>query len=272
LLPLGSEKDDDETGDHPDEVTPAGGDTSVDDGEQIFGIGENENEEGDREDDAKGAQPGRDGGARAKEESDGKNDITGKVNEENLAEEGGLILVPARGGVEEVEIESDGKDSDLEKIEKANGVDAGGVLLRKRKEDHENRSGPDEEENVGWPRILSRAGNKTLVIGADDLSESFECKGDGEEEPELAGVAGGAAGGVEGTDCGEKDHGRVQGIGGEKAGHGGTNEFEVEDEEQRNEESGCDSEPRKLAGGKQGDLTRRNCTKSRRVYNRREGS
>ena len=110
-----------------------------------------------------------------------------------------MILVPARGGVEEVEIESDGKDGDLEKIEKANGVDAGGVLLRKRKEDHENRSGPDEEENVGWPRILSRAGNKTLVVGADDLSESFEGKGDGEEEPELAGVAGGAAGGVEGS-------------------------------------------------------------------------
>ena len=70
----------------------------------------------------------------------------------------------------------------------------------------------------------------------------------------MTGVTGRAPGGVEATDGGEKDDGGVQGIGGEKAGDDGTNEFEVEDEEQRDEKSGCDSESRKLAGGKQRNL------------------
>jgi len=159
-----------------------------------------------------------------------------------------LIGLPARGGVEEIKIERDGEDGDLKEVKKAKGINAGGILVGTRKKDHEYGSGPDEEENIGRPRNLCGIGNKALVVGADGLSQGLERKGDGEEEPNLASVAGRALGDIERANGGEDDHGNVEGVGNKEAGDRGVNKFEVEDEQQGYEERGRNSESRKLAG------------------------
>ena len=82
--------------------------------------------------------------------------------------------LPAGGGVEEIEIGGDGNDRDLDEVEDAEPINAGGVLVGTRKEHHEDGSGPDEEQDVGGPGNLRGAGDETLVVGADGLSEGFE--------------------------------------------------------------------------------------------------
>jgi len=170
LLPFDSKEDDDDSGDHPDEIAPTCGDAGVDNGEEIFSIGENEKEEDDGKDHEERAEPGGKRGARTEKEGEREDKVARKVNENNLAEEGGLVLLPARRGVEEIKKESDGENGHLEEIEEADGVDAGGVLAGERKKNHEDRSGPDEKEDVGGPGSLGGAGNETLVIGADGLA------------------------------------------------------------------------------------------------------
>jgi hypothetical protein len=93
-----------------------------------------------------------------------------------------------------------------------------------------------------------------LVVGGYALGAGFERKGNREEKPELARVTRSAEGRVEGADRGEKNNGEVEGVGEEEAGGGRTIESEVEDEEQREEKSGCDSESRKPAGGEHDGL------------------
>jgi hypothetical protein len=102
---------------------------------------------------------------------------------------------------------------------------------------------------------LESARDEALVIGANNLCQEFEGEGGTEEEPELTRVTGRAAGDEKGAEGGEEGHGGVEGIGEEEASSGGANKFEVEDEKQRQEESGGDGNPRKLAGGEQDDLT-----------------
>jgi len=86
-----------------------------------------------------------------------------------------------------------------------------------------------------------------LVVGGDGLGERFHGKRDGEQGPELASVALGAAGGVEGAEGGEENHGEIEGVGEEQAFCGVVNGFEVEEEERRYEEGEGDEEPGELA-------------------------
>jgi hypothetical protein len=72
----------------------------------------------------------------------------------------------------------------------------------------------------------------------------------------LAGIAIRAAGGVVGADRGEHHHGEIEGVRDEEIGGKGANEFEVEDEEQREEETDCDRDAREPAGGEHEDLGR----------------
>jgi hypothetical protein len=65
-----------------------------------------------------------------------------------------------------------------------------------------------------------------------------------------------AAGGVVGADGGENHHGEIEGVGDEEIGGGGADEFEIEDEEQREEETGCDRDAREPAGGEHENLGR----------------
>jgi hypothetical protein len=163
--------------------------------------------------------------------------------------------LPASGGVEEIEIEGDGKNGDLEEIEKAKRVDAGGVLVGARKKDHEDRSGPDEIKDIGWPGDLGGTGDETLVVGANGLGDRFKSEGESEEIPDLSGIAGRTARSVKGAAGGEEAHGEVQGVGDEEIGEGGANKFEVEDKKKGKKESGGENETRKLAGREQDDLT-----------------
>ena len=87
--------------------------------------------------------------------------------------------MPAKGRVEEVEIEGGGNDADLDEIESAEGIETGGVLVGTRNEQHENRRGPDEEQEIGGIGTEGGARDKTLVVGADGLSQCFEREGDG---------------------------------------------------------------------------------------------
>jgi hypothetical protein len=125
-----------------------GGDTGIEDGEEVLTFREEESDEDDSKDEGKQAKPSRDNGARAEEKGESKDEVAGNVNDEDLAEKGGLIGLPAGWSVEKIKVESGGEDGDLKKIEKANGVDAGGVVVGTGKEDHENGCGPNEEENV----------------------------------------------------------------------------------------------------------------------------
>lgn len=71
LLPCGSQEDDDEERDHPEEVAPTGREAGADESEEVLSIGENKGEKGDRENQGEGAEPRRDSGAGPEEEGDG---------------------------------------------------------------------------------------------------------------------------------------------------------------------------------------------------------
>ncbi len=163
--------------------------------------------------------------------------------------------MPAKGRVEEVKIEGGGNDADLDEIESAEGIEAGGVLVGTRNEQHENRCGPDEEQEIGGIGTEGGARDKALIVGADGLSQCFQREGDGQQKPGLASVSGRAAGDVEGGSSSQEAHGNVQGIGEKEAGGGGVKQCEVEDEKKGQEESGRDGNPRRLAGREQGNLT-----------------
>ena len=222
-----------------------------------MGVGDagSEKYEGERE--RKRANPGGQGGARAKEKRGSQNRIANDVKDENLAENGVLIGLPAQRGKEKIDVDRDGEDGDLQEIEKAKSVDGGGIVFGAGKKHHEDGSGPDEEEDIGRPGRVRGVGDEGLVVGGDGLRGGVEREGDGEEEPELAGVAGRAASRGERADGGEQDDGEVERVGEQQTGDGGADEIEVEDEEQREKQSGCESETRKTTGGEQERLAAR---------------
>jgi len=114
------------------------------------------------------------GGARspgAEEEGERENEIADNVENENLPDEGRLIGMPAGRGVEEEEIGGGGNDADLDEIEDAKGIEAHGVRVGTRKEHHEDRRGPDEEQEIGGIRTQLGTGDKTLVVAADGLAQ-----------------------------------------------------------------------------------------------------
>ena len=163
--------------------------------------------------------------------------------------------MPAEGRVEEVEIEGGSNDANLDEVEGAEGIKSGGFLAGPRNEQHEERCGPNEEQEIGGIWAGGGGWNKTLIVGADGQSQCLERDGDGKEKPSLARVGGRAAGDEKRAGSSQDDHGEVQGIGEKETSCRGANKFEVEEEKQRQEESGRDGNPRKLAGREQGDLT-----------------
>jgi hypothetical protein len=166
--------------------------------------------------------------------------------------------LPARGDVKEIEVDGGGDNGDLKKVEDAEQVErGGGVVVGGWEKHHEDGSSPDEEQKIGRPGNLRRAGDERLVIGADGLSDGFERQSDREKSPELAGVAGGTASDVEGGNGGQEEHGEVQGVGEKKAFGGGMNELQIEDEQNSDEDRGSDGEAGKLAGREQGASVKR---------------
>lgn len=166
-----------------------------------------------------------------------------------------MFDLPEQWGIEEVDVDGDGQNGNLEKIEETKRVDPRGFVSRARKKDHESRSSPDKEEDVGRPRSLRGTGDKTLVIGTDGLGEQGKHESDGKENPQLAGVTAGTHGCPEGTAHGEQDYGGIERIGDEQAGGSGMNKAKVERQEQRDEKGGSESVTRGLAGAKQENLT-----------------
>ena len=86
-----------------------------------------------------------------------------------------------------------------------------------------------------------------MVVGGENLSNGFESEANGEKNPDLTGVAGRAKTNVERTEGGERDDDSVERVGEEEAGEGGADKLQIADEEGYREESGEESEPRKLA-------------------------
>ena len=164
------------------------------------------------------------------------------------------VVEPPRWGIKEVEIGGDGDDGDLREVENAKPIPTAGFFVGAGKEHHEDRSGPDEEEDVRGHRHLRGAGNVALIVGGDGLGEGFEGEGDTEERPELASIALGETGGVERAESGKENGGEIERVGEEKALSGVLNGDEVKEEERRYKEGDGDEEPGKLAMEKQADL------------------
>ena len=97
------------------------------------------------------------------------------------------------------------------------------------------------------------------------MGDAVKGESNGEKEPDLAGVAGGARCREETTEGGEKDHAEVENVGSEEGSESGTDKFEVVDQEQREEKSGCDNEARHPPGGEQRTSQ---IARLERVYNR----
>ena len=69
------------------------------------------------------------------------------MNHEYFAEDG-MLLDPTGGREKEIEIGSDGNNGNLKEIEHAKPVNAGRSVVGGREEQQENRSRPNEEEDV----------------------------------------------------------------------------------------------------------------------------
>jgi len=255
LLPGDREEDDDEEGQHPEEVAPSGSTDGGAEREKVFAIGENSGEEDETKGQRERAKPGGERSPGAEEEGEREKEIPGNVENEDLPEESGLRGLPAGGGVEEIEIGGDGNDRDLDEVEDAEPINADGVLVGTRKEHHEDGSGPDEEQDIGGPGNVRGTRDKTLVVRADGLSEGFESNGESEKKPELACVGGRAARGIPRAGGSKEGQRQVEGIGDQEPGGGGANKLKVEDELQGQKEGGHNGESRKLARGEQSNLT-----------------
>lgn len=275
LLPGDGEIDDGEIGNHPEKVTPSGVSDGGLDGEEVIDIGESGDEKDSGKDEREGTEP-RNGGARTKKKTDGEKKVAGDIEDENAADEAELIGAPTGGGVEEVKVDGDGNDSDLKEVEEADGVDAGRFLFGEGKKNHEDRSNPNKEKNVGRFGSEEGAGDISLIEGAEALCDSFDSESDCDEEPDLTDVAGRAKGDAETAEGGEGNDGEKQDVGGQQAGGGGMDKLDVRDEEDRDQEAEKKGKSREFARKSQSDLTRQkraNLPKSNdtgKVYTRRQ--
>lgn len=250
-LPGGGENNHEQIGQGPEEIAPAGRSGIGAECEEIVAIGEASGKEDSHHGGREVTEPGRERGSGAKDESGSEKKIPDDVDDENLAEKVSVVGLPSGRDVEEIEIGGGGDDGDLKKVEDAKPVDGGRVVVGRGEKHHEDGNSPDEEQKIGRQGNLGGAGNETLEVGADGLSDGFERQGDGEKNPELTGIARGATSDVEGTNGGEKDHSEVQSVGVQKAFGGGLNGFDVEDEENGHKDRGSHGEPGKLAGKEQ---------------------
>ncbi|HTP67924.1 MAG TPA: hypothetical protein VMJ35_03400 [Dongiaceae bacterium] len=100
--------------------------------------------------------------------------------------------------------------------------------------------------------------NKALVVGSDGLSSALEGKGESEQGPELAWVAGRAAGAVETGGGGEEGRQEIETIAEEESGPRGPDKGKLDEEQGDNDDSGNEEEARKPARRKQEDLTLNN--------------
>jgi hypothetical protein len=253
LLPVDSEEDHGEIGQHPEEVAPTGVVEGGVEGEKIIRIGEGRNQENEGKNERESAEPRGERGTTTKKKTASEQKIAGNVEDEHATEEEVVVGAPAGRRVEEVKIDGDGNDGDLEEVEETNGIEIGGFLLGAGKEDHEDGSGPDKEKNVGGFGDVRGARDKALVIGAEALGNSFDSKGDREEKPNLAWEAGRAKSNTKTAEGGEADGDEEQGVGSKKTHGRGANQFDVEDKQEGQQKRCANGETRKLAGRKHGD-------------------
>lgn len=162
-----------------------------------------------------------------------------------------MIGAPTSRAVKEIEVDGNGHDGDLKKVEKAECVDGGGFVGGTRKEDHENRSRPDEEEDVRWFRSEQRPRHKGLIVGAETLGEGFKRESGKDEKPDLADKAGGKEGRPERAESGDGHDGEKQNVGSEKTCSGGAEKLEVKNQEEGNEKGGQKCETAKFASEEQ---------------------
>lgn len=228
-LPGDGEEDEEEVGAKKDEVTPTGKTGGSMKGDEVYRIGENGEEKDGTKNKGEGAQPGGRRSTGAQEEGERENEVADNVESEDLAEDSGLIGLPASGGVEEEEIESDGEDGELEEVQDGGPIEGRRGFVGARKEDHENGGGPDEKEDVRRPGSLRGVWDEALVVSTDNLSEGFQSKGEGEEEPELARVGGRSASDEATAECGPKDNAEVERIGNEKVLGGVMNQKQIKE-------------------------------------------
>src|SRR5208283_1919963 len=173
-LPGGGENNHEQIGQGPEEIAPAGRAGVGAECEEIVAIGKASGKEDGHHRSGEVTEPGRERGSGAKEESGRENKIPDDVEDENLAEKVSVVGLPAGRDVEEIEIGGGGDDGDLKKVEDAEPVDGGGIVVVGGKKHHENGSSPDEEQKIGRQGNLGGAGNETLEVGADGLSDGFE--------------------------------------------------------------------------------------------------
>ena len=190
IEPVGGEENDDEIGEHGEKIAPTGIAGRGGQRKQIIGVGDDGKEEHESQDRKEITKPRGRGGAGSVEKSRGEKKVASDVNGQNSADQRVLVSSPARSEIEEVEVGSDGNDGDLEEIETAQNVDALKFFLRTRKQDHEDRSGPNEEEDVGRFSGEGGARDEALVIRTENLSTTFSGDGNGQQDPDLADITG----------------------------------------------------------------------------------
>jgi hypothetical protein len=84
LLPRSGEEDDEEVGEHPEEITPTGSTGGSVQGEEVGGIGEDGGKKDETQDETKMAKPCGARSARAEEEGERENEIADNVENEDL--------------------------------------------------------------------------------------------------------------------------------------------------------------------------------------------
>src|ERR1700722_18230142 len=173
-LPNDCEINHGQIGKEEEKISPAGGAERGFQGEEKIGIGEDGEQKHEEESKRKRAKAQGGGLAGAEKEAGGEGRVTNDIEDKDLTGEVQGIGEPARRSIEKVEIGGEGEDGDLREIEDAEPIPAAGFFVGDREEHHEDRSGPDEEENVRGHRHLRGAGNEALVVGGDGLGKSFE--------------------------------------------------------------------------------------------------
>jgi hypothetical protein len=94
-----------------------------------------------------------------------------------------------------------------------------------------------------------------LIVTGEPLANGFKAQGNSQQDPDLTDIAGRAKACIERTDGGESDNESIERVGEEEPDKRVADKFQIENEEENRKESGEEGEPRKLAGGKQNDLT-----------------
>src|SRR5712664_2704282 len=163
----GGKENNGEPGKEKEKITPTGGAERGLECEEKIGIGQDGEQKHEEESEGKRAKAGRGGVARAEKEARGEKRVTHDIEGQDMARQVRGAGEPPRWGIKEVEIGGDGNDGDLCEVEDAEPIPAAGFFVGGGKEHHEDRSGPNEEEDVRGHGHVRGAGDVALVVGGD---------------------------------------------------------------------------------------------------------